>query len=116
MTRFVGIFRPVAVVEGGGMVVRSVMIVGVGTCFRVEWRLDMSHDGSETGDHVLDDVIAPDQDAAAIELGWQMTVADVPGDAHKVGRARRRDLGELLAFRAHQNEAAILQLEGIAVA
>ena len=50
------------------------------------------------------------------ELGRQVAVAEMPGEAHQLCRARRCDLGQRLRRGAHRDDPPVLQLQAVAVA
>ena len=88
----------------------------VGAAFRVERRLDMGDRRAEPGQHRLDDVIAADQQPVAGELGRQVAIAEMPGDADQMGGVARTDLGQRFGRRPHRDDAAVLQHQAVAVA
>src|ERR1051326_8401783 len=56
---------------------------------RIERRLERFDVAAQTFDHVLDDVIETDADAVAQQLDRQMTVAQMPRDAHEFSLVMR---------------------------
>ena len=86
--------------HGRDVVIMIGVAVGIGAAFGVEGGVDVRHDRAEMADHVLDDRIVADAQAVAEELGRQMAVAEVPGDAEQVVGRRRGDLGERLGAAA----------------
>ena len=56
----------------------------IGAAFRLKRRLDMRDRRAEPLKHRLDDMIGPDADDAPADLGGQMPVAEMPGDAGKL--------------------------------
>ena len=90
--------------------------MGVGAALGIEGRHDGGHGGAEMGDHLLDHVVAADTQAIAEELGRQMTIAEMPGNAQEPVTAGGGDLGQRLQRRLDGDDAAILELEPVAVA
>jgi hypothetical protein len=86
----------------------------IGAAFRIERRLDRSDLRAEPARHILDHMIAPDAQALAEELGLQMAIAEMPGEAHERGRIGAADFGELFGRRDHFDDAAVVQFEPIA--
>src|SRR5689334_22838017 len=68
----------------------------IGAAFGIERRLDLDHAGAEPSDHGLDDMIAPDAQALAGNLRRQMTIAEMPGNAHQMLRITPADLDQRL--------------------
>ena len=66
--------------------------------------------------HRVDDVILADQDAGAIDLGRQVTVAEMPGDAGQMFRICAGDLQKRLRGRLDGNQFAVTQYQRIAIA
>ena len=66
--------------------------------------------------HVLDHVVAPDAHRIRHDLGRQVTVADVPGEADKVGRRPPPHLDQRFGRRNDLDEAAVLERERVAAA
>jgi len=103
----------------GAMIVVMVMAVrlavAVGTTLRVESGQHRRHRGAEPLQHVLDDMVVADAQPVAEELGRQVPVAEMPGDANEVGRAGGYDLEQAFRHCLHQDQPAILKLKGVAV-
>src|SRR5712675_656940 len=79
----------------------GVAAAGIGAAFGVERRLDLDHARAEPLHHRLDDVIAPDPQALRHDLGRQMTIAEMPGDADQMLRIVAADLGQRLGGGDH---------------
>ncbi len=97
------------------IVVVIVVAVGVGAAFGIEGRRDGRHRGVEVGDHLLNDGIAANAHTVAEELGRQMAVAEVPGDAEQPSVRPGGDLDQRLGCSIHDNDTAILEHQPIAV-
>ncbi len=91
-------------------------VLGVGAALRVERRHDRGHGCAEAADHLLDDVVAADAQPVAEQLGRQVAVAEVPGDAQQIGRIGGRDLDKRLKRGADGDDAPVLQDQPVAVA
>lgn len=99
------------------MVVVTVVVcaMGIGAALRLEGSADVQHRGAEPAQHVLDHVIAADEDEILAELGRKMPVAEVPGEADEMRRVARDDPGEWLRGSLHLDQPPILQRQPIAV-
>jgi hypothetical protein len=84
--------------------------------FRIERRFDGVERGAEPAQHILQHVIAPDAQPVADDLHIGVAVAEMPGEAHGVERAGRRDFDELLGLARHQHDRAIVQQLSVAIA
>jgi hypothetical protein len=81
-----------------GMIMRTMLVVvmivamlmpvhrsgrDIGAALGVERRFDLDHGGAEPPRHILDDMVAADAQAFLQKLGRQMTITQMPGDAHE---------------------------------
>jgi hypothetical protein len=89
--------------------------MGVGAAFRLERLLDVAHGRAETADHLLDDVIAANEQAVGRDCRRQVAVADMPGDARQRDRVGGNDLGERLGRGPYRHNATVLEKECVAV-
>jgi hypothetical protein len=85
------------------------MVVGprVGPCFWIERRLYFMHVPAETLDHLADHMVVKDADAVSQQLHREVTVAQVPGDAHHLALVMSMNLKQLLRPRADAYYACI---------
>ncbi len=97
------------------IVVVPVVAVGIGAALGVEGGSDVRHDRAEVVDHVLDNRVVADAQPVAEELGRQVAVAEVPGNAQQIDRRLCRDLAERLGRRIDGNDAAVLQHQPVAI-
>ena len=95
---------------------RDVAMAGadIGAAFGIERRLDLDHARPQSLHHRLDDVIAPDPQALSHDLGWQMAVAEMPGEANQMLRVGTPDLEQRLGGRNHLDQPAIVEHQRIA--
>lgn len=100
------------------MIVRGVGMAaaGIGAALGIERRLDLDDACAEPLHHRLDDVVAPDPQALWHDLGWQMTIAEMPADPHQVLRIVAANLDQRLRRRHHLDEASILQHQRVTAA
>ena len=88
----------------------------IGAAFGIERRLDLDHARTESLHHFLDDVIAPDAQAAGHDLGRQMAIAEVPGDPYQMAGIGAPDLEQRLGRGHHLDQPAVFQHQRIAAA
>jgi len=102
------------------VIVMMVVMMSTGTrvraIFRIEGRLDGLDRCTEQTHHVLNHMIAPDQNAVGEKHDRQMPVSQVPRDANEIRRRWRVDLSKRLLGRNDANAAAVLQKQRIPVA
>jgi len=101
------------VVVGVGV---GMQVSAVGAALGVERGAYRGDRCAEAGEHVLDDVVATDEQAVAPDIGRQMAVANMPGKAEKVGGVAAADLGERFRRCLHRDDAAVVEDEAVAVA
>jgi hypothetical protein len=97
---------------------------GIGAAFGIERRFDLDDARAQPFHHRLDDVVAPDPQAFAHDLGRQMAVAEMPGDpdqmlriapAYFEQRFRRCDDFDQPAVVEHQRVAAAQRDRGFQI-
>jgi len=104
-----------------GMVVMSVAMMAmrfgrlIGAAFWLERSIDDGDGGAKAAHHFFQHRIAGDADAVGKQLGRDVTVAEVPGEAGQMVRVAGDDLGHRLLSRHHRNGAAIVQRQAIAM-
>lgn len=89
--------------------------MAVGAAFRIEGGQHWHHTGAEPLQHVLDDMIVANAQPVAEELGRQMAVAEMPGDANEFGLAGGGDLEKTFGHRLDENQSPIFEFQGISV-
>src|SRR5581483_10693133 len=88
----------------------------IGTALGIEGRLDLDDAGAQSPHHRLDHMVAPNAQRLRHELGRQMPVAEMPGDADQMMRIGALDLEQRL-WRGHDlDQPAILQHQRVAAA
>jgi hypothetical protein len=105
-----------------GMIMRAMAVImtvdgrggDIGAALRVERRLDRRHFRAEPARHILDHMVAPDAQALGQEFGWQVAIAEMPGDAHQRRRVRAADFSELFGRRDDFDDAPVRELEPVA--
>ena len=95
---------------------RRVGMAGIGAAFGIERRLDLDDARAEALHHRLDHVIPADAKALRHDLGRQMAVAEMPGDANQVQRIGAADLDQRLGGGDHLDQAAVFQHQRVAAA
>lgn len=96
------------------MPMRCMAATGISSAFRIERRFDGDDARAEATHHFLDDVIAPDAQSLANDLGRQMTIAEMPGDPHQMLRIGAANLNERLGRRDDLDQPPVFQHQRIA--
>lgn len=89
-----------------GMIMRGLRI---GAALGIERRLDLDDARAEPLHHRLDDVVAADAQALRHDLGRQMAVAEMPGDADQVQRIGTADFDQRLGGSYHLDQPSVFQ-------
>ena len=95
---------------------RRMTAAGIRPAFRIERRLDGDNARAEAPHHVLDHMIAPDAKAFTYDLGRQMAVAKMPGDADKVMRIGAANFHQWFGCRYDLDQPSVFQHQSIAAA
>jgi hypothetical protein len=88
----------------------------VSAAFGIERRLDLDDARAQPLHHRLDHMIAADAQSPLRDLGRQVSVAEVPGEADQMLRVARPDFQERLGRRHHFDQPAIFELQCVAAA
>jgi len=96
------------------MMAMIVRLTGIGAAYRLERLADIRHRRAEPFKHILDHVVAQDEDALLLDLRGEMAVADVPAEFGKVHGIDRADLVEFLCAGDDLHLAAVVQYEAVA--
>jgi hypothetical protein len=91
------------------------MAVGIGAAFRFEGFVDITDGGAKAADHLLDDVIAADEQPPRQDGSRQVAVADMPGKPRKRDRIGRDDLHQRLGRGLHGYGAPVVEHKPVAV-
>jgi hypothetical protein len=92
------------------------MAGGVSAAFGIEWRLDLDDARAEALHHFLDDMIAPDPQRLAHDLGRQMAIAKMPGEPNQMERIMTADFEQRLRRGHDFDETPVFQNQRIAAA
>jgi hypothetical protein len=100
------------------LIVRRVRVAafGIGAAFGIKGRFDLDHARAQSLHHCLDDMVAPDAQAARGDLGRQMAVAEMPGDPDQMLRIGAANLDQRLRRRDDLDQPAIVEHQRIAAA
>jgi hypothetical protein len=82
---------------------------------RLERLAHLTHCRAQSAEHRLDDVVALDQDAARLDLGRQMPVADMPGESQERFGALGADLQKRFLGRDHLGVTAVVEDQPVAM-
>ena len=91
-------------------------VAGIGAACGIERRFDLDEARAQSSHHLLNHMIAPDAQSPLRDLGRQVPVAEMPGQPHQPLRRIRPHLHQRLRRGAHQDDAALLQKQPVAVA
>ena len=86
----------------------------IGAALGIERRLDLDDARAQSLHHRLDDVVPADAQAFWHDLGRQMAVAEMPGDANQMQRIGAPDLDQGLGGRDHLDQPPVLQHQRVA--
>ena len=95
---------------------RAALGFHIGAAFGIERRLERDHAGAKPRDHRLDHGIAADTERLWQYFGWQMAVAEVPGDAGHRQWVCRSDLRQRFGLGHHFHQASVLEPQTVAAA
>jgi hypothetical protein len=100
------------------LAVRGVRVAafGIGAAFGIERRFDLDHARAQSFHHRLDDVIAPDAQAARGDLGRQMAIAEMPGDPDQMLRIGAANLDQRLRRGNDLDQPAIVEHQRVTAA
>jgi hypothetical protein len=96
-------------------VVMGMRLMLIGPAFRLERALDLHHLGAQPLEHVGDHVILTDAQPFRPDLRLQVPVAEMPGKPHLMQGIAPLHLEQGLGLGDDLDQAAILQLIGIAM-
>ena len=100
------------------VMVRGVIVRGlrIGAALGIERRFDFDDARAQSFHHRLDDMIPADAQALRHDLGRQMAVAEMPGDADEMQGIGAADLDQRFGRRDHFDEPAVFQHQRVAAA
>jgi len=100
------------------MIVRVIgkRVTGIGAAFRIERSFDLDEARAQTSHHRLDHMVAADAQSPRGDLGRQMPVAEMPGEANQMLRIASPDFKERLGRCHHLDQPAVFQYQRVAAA
>lgn len=93
----------------------AVAVAMIGSVFRREGFLHCSHRGALVLQHMGDHMIGPDQDAARLDLGFEVPVADVPGQLREMGRIAGSHFQKLFVSSDDFHQPSVLEDKAVTV-
>jgi hypothetical protein len=99
----------------GAMVV-TMLMTAVSAAFGLKGRLQLDEDRSKPVQHVFDDVIWPYAERLISELGWNMSIAEMPRQTHELTGIAVSDIDDGLRRRANDVPTTILNLQAVSIA
>ena len=94
----------------------TMLMTAVSAAFRLKGRLQLDEDRSKAAQHVFDDVIWPYAERLTSELGWNMSIAEMPRQTHDLPDIAVSDIDDGLCSRANDEPTAILDLQAVSIA
>ena len=92
------------------------MVTAVSAAFWLKGRLQLDEDCSKAAQHVLDDVIWPYAERLTSELGWNMSIAEMPRQTYKLTGVPVGDIDDGLRRGANDEPTAVLDLQPVSIA
>jgi hypothetical protein len=93
-----------------------VRVVGIGAAFGIERRFDLDQARAQPSQHRLDHMIAADAQSPLRDLGRQVPIAEVPGEANQMLQIAPPDFQKRLGCRDHLDQPAIFEHQRVAAA
>lgn len=87
----------------------------IGAAFGLERPLDLADLAAEALQHIGDDMVTPDPEPGRADLGFEMSVAKVPGEPDQMTGIAAADLVQRLGLRHDFDQAAVIEHKGIAM-
>ncbi len=91
-------------------------MTAVSAAFWLKGRLQLDEDRSKAAQHVFDDVIWPYAERLTPELGWNMSIAEMPRQTHELTDIAMGDIDDGLRRRANDEPTAVLDLQAVSIA
>lgn len=113
LMRMAVIMMIVAVVVMAVVVMATMGVIGA--AHRLESGFNRRDRGAKPFKHGADDVIALDEDTLLIDLGWQMAIAEVPGEFGKMQAVAPGNLEQLFLGGNDLDQIAVLQPQLVAI-
>ena len=92
------------------------LMTAVSAPFGLKGRLQLDEDRSKAVQHVFDDVIWPYAERLTSELGWNMSIAEMPRQTHELTEIAVSDIDDGLRRRANDEPTAVLDLQAVSIA
>jgi hypothetical protein len=121
MVMIVAVMVSVMLVRGV-IVLRMIMrivgmrVAGIGTAFGIERRFDLDQARVQPSQHRLDHMIAADAQSSCRDLGRQVPIAEVPGEADQMLRIAPPDFQQRLGRGHHLDQPPIFEHQRIPAA
>jgi len=93
----------------------TMLMTAVSAAFGLKGRLQLDEDRSKAAQHVFDDVIWPYAERLTAELGWDVSVAEVPRQTHELTDIAVSDIDDGLRCRANDEPTAVLDLQAVSI-
>jgi len=94
----------------------TMLMTAVSAALGLKGRLQLDEDRSKAAQHVFDDVIWPYPERLTSELGWDMSIAEMPRQTHELTDIAVSDVDDGLRRRANDEPTAVLDLQAVSIA
>src|SRR5580693_7338420 len=92
------------------------MVTAVSAAFWLKGRLQLDEDRSKAAQHVFDDVIWSYAERLTSELGWDMSIAEMPRQTCELTDIAVSDIDDGLCSRPNDEPTAVLDLQTVSIA
>jgi hypothetical protein len=93
----------------------TLLMTAVSAAFGLKGRLQLDEDRSKAAQHVFDDVVWPYAERLTSELGWNMSIAEMPRQTHELPDIAVGDIDDGLRRRANDEPTAVLDLQAVSI-
>jgi hypothetical protein len=89
--------------------------VGIGATFWIEGGIDDLYARAKAPRHILDHMIAADQQTITVEHSRQVAIAKMPGDPHQMAQIRATNFSQRLWCGLDEDVTSIIQNQSITI-
>src|SRR5262245_66692576 len=94
---------------------RDTVMGAVRAAFGLKSGLTLYQPRSEAVQHVFDDVIGSNPERVAADLGWHMTVAEMPRESYELTRLETHNVDDGLGCRSNDEPGSVVKLHTVPV-
>ena len=93
----------------------TLLMTAVSAALGLKGRLQLDEDRSKAAQHVFDDVVWPYAERLTSELGWNMSIAEMPRQTHELTDIAMGHIDDGLRRRANDEPTAVLDLQAVSI-